>query len=105
MSYTRTMTATSAHEPQKDFTTPASLLSSFAQVDDDEGSGSRITPSQSNDNTPASPQHHPEEEGDNSSNTITKRSLGERIVETLRHFADLGFTSFGGPGVHVVLLR
>lgn len=34
-----------------------------------------------------------------------KRRLGERLAETVRRFWDLGFTSFGGPGVHVVILR
>ncbi|EPQ26472.1 uncharacterized protein PFL1_05794 [Pseudozyma flocculosa PF-1] len=27
------------------------------------------------------------------------------LIEVVRHFWDLGFTSFGGPGVHVVILR
>jgi chromate transport protein ChrA len=31
--------------------------------------------------------------------------LSHRLVQTLRHFGDLGFTAFGGPGVHVVILR
>lgn len=31
--------------------------------------------------------------------------LPQRLLETVRHFGDLGFTSFGGPGVHVVLLK
>lgn len=31
--------------------------------------------------------------------------LGVRLVDTIRHFWDLGFTAFGGPGVHVVILR
>ena len=31
--------------------------------------------------------------------------LGVRIVDTIRHYWDLGFTAFGGPGVHVVILR
>ncbi|SJX62589.1 uncharacterized protein SRS1_10776 [Sporisorium reilianum f. sp. reilianum] len=31
--------------------------------------------------------------------------LSARLVETVRHFWDLGFTAFGGPGVHVVILR
>lgn len=34
-----------------------------------------------------------------------KRKLGERLAETVRRYWDLGFTSFGGPGVHVVILR
>ena len=34
-----------------------------------------------------------------------QRKLGARIVETIRHFGDLGFTAFGGPGVHVVILK
>lgn len=36
---------------------------------------------------------------------VEKRKLGERLAETVRRFWDLGFTSFGGPGVHVVILR
>ncbi|PWN38763.1 hypothetical protein IE81DRAFT_295835 [Ceraceosorus guamensis] len=31
--------------------------------------------------------------------------LSHRLVETLRRYAPLGFTAFGGPGVHVVILR
>nr|CDI53279.1 chromate ion transporter [Melanopsichium pennsylvanicum 4] len=31
--------------------------------------------------------------------------ISVRLVETIRHFWDLGFTAFGGPGVHVVILR
>ena len=31
--------------------------------------------------------------------------LSVRLVDTIRHFWDLGFTAFGGPGVHVVILR
>ncbi|EST04804.1 Chromate transporter [Kalmanozyma brasiliensis GHG001] len=31
--------------------------------------------------------------------------LSVRLVETIRHYCDLGFTAFGGPGVHVVILR
>ncbi|PWY97654.1 hypothetical protein BCV70DRAFT_202706 [Testicularia cyperi] len=31
--------------------------------------------------------------------------LSVRLVETVRHFFDLGVTSFGGPGVHVIVLR
>ncbi|BGP35036.1 hypothetical protein JCM10296v2_006866 [Rhodotorula toruloides] len=31
--------------------------------------------------------------------------LGARLVETVREYWDLGFTAFGGPGVHVVILR
>ncbi|GAA6058336.1 hypothetical protein NBRC10513_006487, partial [Rhodotorula toruloides] len=31
--------------------------------------------------------------------------LGVRLVETVREYWDLGFTAFGGPGVHVVILR
>lgn len=34
-----------------------------------------------------------------------RRKLGQRLAETVRRFWDLGFTSFGGPGVHVVILR
>ena len=34
-----------------------------------------------------------------------QRSLNRRLVETVRHYWDLGFISFGGPGVHVVILR
>lgn len=32
-------------------------------------------------------------------------SLSRRLKHVARHYGDLGFTSFGGPGVHVVLLR
>lgn len=32
-------------------------------------------------------------------------SLRSRITSVLRHYGDLGFTSFGGPGVHVIILR
>lgn len=39
------------------------------------------------------------------SNELEKRKLGERLADTVRRFWDLGFTSFGGPGVHVVILR
>ncbi|GAC94492.1 chromate transporter [Pseudozyma hubeiensis SY62] len=31
--------------------------------------------------------------------------LSVRLADTIRHFWDLGFTAFGGPGVHVVILR
>lgn len=31
--------------------------------------------------------------------------LSVRLVDTIRHYWDLGFTAFGGPGVHVVILR
>ncbi|BGP27335.1 chromate transmembrane transporter [Rhodotorula toruloides] len=31
--------------------------------------------------------------------------LGVRLVETVKEYWDLGFTAFGGPGVHVVILR
>ncbi|BGP11054.1 hypothetical protein JCM10049v2_006953 [Rhodotorula toruloides] len=31
--------------------------------------------------------------------------LAARLVETVREYWDLGFTAFGGPGVHVVILR
>ncbi|BGP03138.1 hypothetical protein NBRC10513v2_006867 [Rhodotorula toruloides] len=31
--------------------------------------------------------------------------LGVRLAETVREYWDLGFTAFGGPGVHVVILR
>lgn len=31
--------------------------------------------------------------------------LSVRIVDTIRRFWDLGFTAFGGPGVHVVIFR
>ncbi|GAA6043137.1 hypothetical protein JCM8097_004336 [Rhodosporidiobolus ruineniae] len=34
-----------------------------------------------------------------------KLPLVARLVDTVRHFYDLGFIAFGGPGVHVVLLR
>lgn len=34
-----------------------------------------------------------------------RSKLTHRLVETVQHFADLGFTAFGGPGVHVVILR
>ncbi|KAK9897253.1 hypothetical protein P389DRAFT_55026 [Cystobasidium minutum MCA 4210] len=34
-----------------------------------------------------------------------KRKLGERLADTVKRFWDLGFISFGGPGVHVVILR
>ena len=33
------------------------------------------------------------------------RKLGPRLIETVRHFWHLGVTAFGGPGVHVVILR
>ena len=33
------------------------------------------------------------------------RALAPRLIETVRHFWHLGFTAFGGPGVHVVILR
>lgn len=46
----------------------------------------------------------PASTGLNSSET-EKRKLGERLADTVRRFWDLGFTSFGGPGVHVVILR
>jgi chromate transport protein ChrA len=35
----------------------------------------------------------------------TTRKLGPRLIETIRCFWHLGFTAFGGPGVHVVILR
>jgi chromate transport protein ChrA len=35
----------------------------------------------------------------------TTRKLGPRLIETIRSFWHLGFTAFGGPGVHVVILR
>lgn len=31
--------------------------------------------------------------------------LDKRLIETVRRYWDLGFISFGGPGVHVVILR
>lgn len=31
--------------------------------------------------------------------------LSTRLVETVRNYCDLGLTSFGGPGVHVIILR
>lgn len=34
-----------------------------------------------------------------------QRSLGERLSDTLRAYWYLGFTSFGGPGVHVVIMH
>jgi chromate transport protein ChrA len=37
--------------------------------------------------------------------SLNNRPLSARLVETVRHYWDLGFTSFGGPGVHVVILR
>ncbi len=37
--------------------------------------------------------------------TQVHRSLGARLVETVRRYWDLGLTSYGGPGVHVVILR
>ncbi len=37
--------------------------------------------------------------------TLPHRSLSVRLTETIRHYYDLGFISFGGPGVHVVILR
>jgi chromate transport protein ChrA len=41
-----------------------------------------------------------------SSNEIgTDRPLGHRLLAVTRRFWDLGFTSFGGPGVHVIILR
>jgi chromate transport protein ChrA len=41
-----------------------------------------------------------------SSNEIgTDRPLGHRLAAVTRRFWDLGFTSFGGPGVHVIILR
>lgn len=38
---------------------------------------------------------------------VDRRSipLSARLVETVREYWDLGFTAFGGPGVHVVILR
>lgn len=38
---------------------------------------------------------------------VDRRSikLSTRLVETMRNYCDLGFTSFGGPGVHVIILR
>lgn len=33
------------------------------------------------------------------------RSLSQRLLSVTRRYFDLGFTSFGGPGVHVVILR
>ncbi|KAH8813909.1 chromate transporter-domain-containing protein [Flagelloscypha sp. PMI_526] len=33
------------------------------------------------------------------------RTLSSRLLETIKHFWYLGITSFGGPGVHVVILR
>lgn len=33
------------------------------------------------------------------------RPLGQRLAAVTRRYFDLGFTSFGGPGVHVVILR
>jgi len=35
----------------------------------------------------------------------TDRPLGHRLTAVTRRFWDLGFTSFGGPGVHVIILR
>ncbi|SAM83070.1 related to chromate transport protein [Ustilago bromivora] len=34
-----------------------------------------------------------------------KLKLGFRLADTIRHYWHLGFTAFGGPGVHVVILR
>ncbi|GJN92338.1 hypothetical protein Rhopal_005368-T1 [Rhodotorula paludigena] len=41
------------------------------------------------------------------SNSQDRRSvpLDKRLIETVRRYWDLGFISFGGPGVHVVILR
>ncbi|BFZ55236.1 hypothetical protein PYCC9005_002276 [Savitreella phatthalungensis] len=36
---------------------------------------------------------------------LGRRPLGARLVETARNFWHLGFTAFGGPGVHVVILK
>ncbi|KDN53516.1 hypothetical protein K437DRAFT_271448 [Tilletiaria anomala UBC 951] len=36
---------------------------------------------------------------------VAARPLAHRLAETLKHFSHLGFTAFGGPGVHVVILR
>jgi chromate transport protein ChrA len=33
------------------------------------------------------------------------RPLNERLIAVARRYWDLGFTSFGGPGVHVIILR
>lgn len=33
------------------------------------------------------------------------RPLGQRLLAVTRRYWDLGFTSFGGPGVHVIILR
>lgn len=52
----------------------------------------------------ASPSPSPRYEAASTTNT-DKRKLGERLSETVRRYWDLGFTSFGGPGVHVVILR
>ncbi|KAK0531493.1 hypothetical protein OC834_002935 [Tilletia horrida] len=37
--------------------------------------------------------------------TLPRRSLTVRLTETAAQYWSLGFTSFGGPGVHVVILR
>jgi hypothetical protein len=37
--------------------------------------------------------------------TPERRSLGAHLAETARHYWDLGLTSYGGPSVHVVILR
>lgn len=34
-----------------------------------------------------------------------RRPLPDRLGSVIRHYVTLGFTSFGGPGVHVVILR
>lgn len=36
---------------------------------------------------------------------MNARPLSARLAETVRHYWHLGLISFGGPGVHVVLLR
>lgn len=37
--------------------------------------------------------------------TGTERPLRQRLTSVARRYWDLGFTSFGGPGVHVIILR
>jgi chromate transport protein ChrA len=41
----------------------------------------------------------------NPTETGTDRALSQRLTAVTRRYWDLGFTSFGGPGVHVIILR
>lgn len=36
---------------------------------------------------------------------IGRRSLSARLVETVKFYGPLGFTSFGGPSANIVLIR